>query len=90
MLTFGVIAVAVLNRALRPFLAKWHPLLADHEEDPKFAGKSRLARDKDWALAKDLRTDLKALRLVLQAYAGLLADVAGVASLVEESAARST
>ena len=30
-LSFGYIAVSVLNGLLRPLLAKWHPLLADHE-----------------------------------------------------------
>ena len=30
-LSFGIIAVRVLNEALRPLLAKWHPELAHHE-----------------------------------------------------------
>src|SRR5262245_44692068 len=30
-LSFGEIAVTVLNRGLRPILSKWHPLLLAHE-----------------------------------------------------------
>ena len=33
-LSFGSIAVTVLNRALRPLLARWHPELGHYESTP--------------------------------------------------------
>jgi len=31
--SFGPVAIEVLNKGLRPFLAKWHPLLFTHEKN---------------------------------------------------------
>ena len=83
MLSFASIAVAVLNRGIRPLLAKWHPRLADYE-DARPTGTSRLEHERQWPRAKELREELEKVRGVLVAYASLLADAAGVASLVED------
>ena len=37
--SFGLIAITVLNNVLRPVLAKWHPLLQDYE-NARLAGVS--------------------------------------------------
>lgn len=77
-LSFGVISVAVLNGLLRPFVAKWHPLLEDYEST-KEASVSRLAHETAWPLASQMRAELKLLQSRLRAYAGLLEQAAGLA-----------
>jgi hypothetical protein len=42
--TVGGIAIAVLNRGLRPFLAKWHPRLQDWEAQRQVVGRTTAAR----------------------------------------------
>lgn len=81
-LTFGYVAVAVLNRLLRPLLAKWHPLLSDYEDsrEPK---SSKVAHERAWDRAAELRQALAEVRPKLKAYAEALAEAAGVESLVE-------
>lgn len=80
-LSFGYLAVAILNGALRPFLAKWHPLLEDHEAS-RPEGVSRLDHEKRWEHQALLRHELIEVRETLLRYADLLAKVTGVQSLV--------
>lgn len=79
-LAFGQIAVDVLNRSLRPVLAKWHPLLQAHE-----AGRPPTVlpvdHERAWTSCGELRAQLENLRNELTAYANLLAEVSGVAPL---------
>jgi TIR domain len=79
-LSFGYIAIAVLNNVLRPILAKWHPLLLDYEHtrDPSV---SVFEHERDWEKNAELRHDLDAARTVLVTYAAILADVAGIPPL---------
>jgi hypothetical protein len=81
-LSFGAIAVTVLNRALRPLLARWHPELG-HYESTRPAEVSPLDHERNWGKARELRAALEELRRTLVAYAELLGTVAGVPSLVE-------
>jgi hypothetical protein len=76
-LSFGLLAIQVLNYVLRPVLSKWHPLLLDYEQQ-KAPGVSVLAHEQRWEHAKELRDALEAIRPVLTSYTELLADVAGV------------
>jgi hypothetical protein len=76
-LSFGYIAVAVLNLVLRPVLASWHPLLQDWENQ-KLAAVSPLAHEQQWDRAAELRQELNAVRDVLREYALLLEKAAGV------------
>lgn len=77
-LSFGAIAVAILNQVLRPLLAKWHPLLSDHESR-RPEGVSQAEHERDWKPQNaQLRSDLAAVRETLTEYANLLATVAGV------------
>lgn len=76
-ISFGYIAVAVLNTSLRPFLTQWHPLLLDYEST-KEASASRMEHEKNWEQAKEMRAALKDVRMVLRAYTKQLEQVIGV------------
>jgi len=80
-LSFGVIALGVVNGALRPFLSKWHVELLHHEEQRR-PDVSPLEHERSWERAAELRADLAELRGVLATYAGYLGAVADVPSLV--------
>jgi hypothetical protein len=78
-LSFGEIAVAVLNQHLRPLLSKWHPLLQAHEA-LRGPNTPPLAHELAWDRADQLRQELEALRGPLTKYADLLAKVCGISS----------
>ncbi len=73
----GGIAIAVLNNGLRPFLAKWHPLLQEWEET-RDAGVSPQVHEKAWDKEMVVRGELDALRSGLEKYAEALGAIAGV------------
>jgi len=79
-LSFGYLAVAILNVVLRPVLAKWHPLLLDYEST-KESSVSLLEHERQWDKNEELRQVLNDVRSVLIEYANLLAQVAGVPQL---------
>ena len=80
-LSFGYLAVEILNRVLRPMLAYWHPLLLDYE-NKREPSVSRSEHEWAWSEAGELRTRLNETRLILIDYANTLAKVAGVPSLI--------
>ncbi len=73
----GGVAIAVLNRGLRPFLAKWHPLLQawEAQRDPKTSPQEHGWK---WSEEPKLRAELEELRKGLAQYADALAKIAGV------------
>ncbi len=73
----GGLAIAVLNKGLRPFLTKWHPLLQvwETQRPEKMSLKEH---EGQWAEEPNLRQELAALRGELEVYAQALAKVAGV------------
>jgi len=81
-LSFGILAVTVLNSALRPMLTKWHPELA-HYESTRAADVSPVEHERRWERADELRRDLNELRAVLRKYADYLGEVADVPSLLD-------
>jgi hypothetical protein len=81
-LSFGYIAVAVLNGALRPLLATWHPQLGTYEAT-RPAAVSVAAHEAAWPRADELRAELNRVRLVLIDYATLLSDAVGAPSLMQ-------
>ena len=83
-LSFGRLAIAILNGALRPILAKWHPLLLDHESK-KEPHTSCFEHEMQWYRYEELRQVLNDTREVLTKYANVLAEVARVPSLVVET-----
>ena len=82
-LSFAILAVAVLNTLLRPVLSKWHPVLEDYES-ARPAGVSPLEHERRWEKAKELRDALNDVRPKLMEYAGILAEVADVPSLLPQ------
>jgi hypothetical protein len=82
-LSFGKLAIIILNYQIRPVLAKWHPMLKDYEEQRKHGG-SIIAHEKKWEHNKELRKSLNDTRKLLIQYSIYLAKVADVAPLYEE------
>jgi hypothetical protein len=80
-LSFGYIAVAVLNGALRPLLAQWHPLLGAYEAT-RPSSVSPVEHEANWDRAAELRGEINRVRRVLLEYSTLLADVVGAQSLL--------
>ena len=70
----------MLNGVLRPVLARWHPLLLDHENrrQPEV---SLLQHEHSWERAEELRQALNAIRESLVLLATKLAEVADVPPL---------
>lgn len=79
-LSFGSLAVTVLNGVLRPLLAKWHPLLLDYESQ-RGSDVSALEHEHAWSHAEQLRAELDRARQALSDYADILAEVAGIKPL---------
>lgn len=73
----GGIAIAVLNRGLRPFLAKWHPRLQAWEVK-RPVDRSAKEHEQQWAEELELRNALASLRDELEKYSLALAEIAGV------------
>ncbi|MGW0827597.1 hypothetical protein [Streptomyces sp. NPDC002845] len=82
--SFGALAVTVLNNALRPVLAKWHPRLAAWEGAVP-VGRAPVDHENAWPEIDALRADLESLRLVLVQMADVLGTVAGAADLIRVS-----
>ncbi|MFC2059701.1 hypothetical protein ACFLTZ_01235 [Chloroflexota bacterium] len=80
-LSFGYLAIAILNNVLRPLLAKWHPLLSDYENQ-RPDKVSVFEHEKQWEQNEELRREIEAVRIILVDYANLLAKVANVPTLI--------
>lgn len=66
-------AISMLNDVLRPFLAKWHPLLSEFEKTGK--------NESEWDGNAACRSELEEVRRELLAYARGFGELAGVANL---------
>ncbi len=80
-LSFGHLAVAILNAVLRPTLAKWHPRLLAYE-NTREPGISPVEHERQWPESEELRQALNEVRDFLITYADLLAQAARVPSLL--------
>ena len=78
--SFGYLAVVILNCAIRPLLARWHPLLEDWEA-ARPPGRSRAAHEQAWPRAAELRAELDDTRAALAQWAALLAAACGIPDL---------
>lgn len=85
-LSFGSIAITVLNQALRPLLTVWHPALADHESRRPPA-RSPAEHEREWEDAPALREELERMRPLLIGYANMLSEAADVPPLVSAAPA---
>jgi hypothetical protein len=79
-LSFGAIAIAVLNQGLRPVLAKWHPELAAYEAT-RPPSVSPIEHERAWPENQQLRAQLDTLRDRLAEYAHALSQAARVPEL---------
>lgn len=79
-ISFGKLAIIILNCQLRPVLSKWHPLLADYEEQ-RDKGVSIKTHEDKWEHNKELRDALNETRTVLVQYSVYLAKVSNVEPL---------
>jgi hypothetical protein len=75
--SFGALAIDVLNKGLRPFLVKWHPLLKSYEER-KSANVTTLEHELVWERSKELRKELNLVREQMVIYVDALAKIAGL------------
>ena len=75
--SLGAIAIDVLNKGLRPFLVKWHPLLKDYEEK-KSPAVTTVDHERAWEHTVDLRQELEQVRQQMVIYVAALAKIAGI------------
>jgi hypothetical protein len=75
--TVGGIALLVVNRGIRPFLSKWHPLLVEWEAS-RGAGIGARQHERAWPREVECRAELEKLRRGLNQYAVALGRIAGV------------
>ncbi|MFF9567667.1 hypothetical protein [Streptomyces sp. NPDC014685] len=79
--TFGVLAVNILNLSIRPLLSRWHPMLAAHEAT-RSTDVDPVTHERQWTHASELRAEIDSVRKVLLALAQTLNQVAGVGDLI--------
>lgn len=72
--SFAALAISVLNGAIRPLLAYWHPTLSDYEQQ-RPTDINPMEWERRWDRGEELRAELREVRATLQSYAGLIADV---------------
>ena len=80
-LSLGYIAVTVLNTVIRPVLSKWHPTLMTYESTRK-QDESPFEHEKKWKQNEELRNVLGELQDTIKKYAELLAEGAGISSIL--------
>jgi hypothetical protein len=82
-ISFGKLAVTILNYQLRPLLAEWHPKLDSYLQHTDQCG-SICEHEAHWDHNEELREKISETRKVLRDYSNLLAKVAKVDLLYEE------
>ena len=83
-LSFGYLAVSMLNLVLRPLLTKWHPQLGGWERGNPKVGEN------EWPDRHDFLEAVKEIGVQLHQYASIFAEVAEVPELTKEPDALST
>ncbi len=74
--SLGPVAITVLNKGLRPFNSKWHPLLRAYEEErPSDVSPSK--HEQNWEHYQEMRQELAELQRQMEIYADVLAEIAG-------------
>lgn len=79
--SFGYLATWVLNGAVRPLLARWHPVLEDWEHQ-RPASVSRRDHERAWPHHEELRAEIERSREVLVDYAWILAKACDAPALM--------
>jgi len=75
--SLGSIAIAVLNKGLRPFLGKWHQKLKAYEEN-RSDGVSVYEHERNWEHYTEMRQELKQVQDQMQDYRKALAQIVGI------------
>lgn len=75
--SLGSISIDVLNKGLRPFLVKWHPILKNYEER-KPSDVTTVDHERAWEKAAELREELEQVRYQMTIYVSALAQIAGI------------
>lgn len=75
--SLGAVAIEVLNKGLRPFLVKWHPMLKDYEET-KTSELTTVQHEHKWKHASEFRRELEDVRQQMVIYVEALAQIAGI------------
>lgn len=75
--SFGPIAIEILNKGLRPFLSKWHPVFTAYEQQ-RTPETSIYDHESAWEKAPEFRQDLNLLHEQMTVYAQALAQIAGI------------
>ncbi|MHA6761650.1 hypothetical protein [Streptacidiphilus sp. PAMC 29251] len=88
-ISFGSLAVAVLNDGLRPFLSRWHPRLSAWEASCP-PGTAPVEHEHTWPLGEDLRTEMENVRTTLVQTARYLGQVAGATDLIDRQSTTPT
>ena len=83
-LSFGYLAVSMLNRVLRPLLTEWHPRLGNWER------KNPHLDEIEWEGREGFLYALEEVGTLLRQYASLFAEVADVPELMEDGDATTT
>lgn len=74
--SFGPVAIEVLNKGLRPFTSKWHPLLQAHEEK-RPPNVSPVDHEHKWKHFQEMHQELTSLQEQMRIYADILAEISG-------------
>jgi hypothetical protein len=80
-LSFGHLAIRMLNTTLRPLLSKWHPLLEDYEVT-RASSVGMRQHERQWERYAELRAEIAAVRKTLIDYANAFARLAGISPLI--------
>lgn len=73
----GLLGIQLLNQGLRPFTAKWHPLLLAYEKT-RSEEISTYEHEQLWERAAEMRSELVRLQEDLRTYAERFASLAGI------------
>lgn len=75
--SLGPVAIEVLNKGIRPFTAKWHPLLLDYEAERSPKVSARI-HEQAWEKSSECRKELAELQKQMMTYKEALAKIAEV------------
>jgi len=71
-LSFGYLSIKILDLILRPFMMKWHPLLAEYERT-KDGSDSPQDHEKKWARYEEFNKAMNEVNEAMMQYVSLLA-----------------
>lgn len=82
-ISLAYLAESILNYAIRPFLAKWHPILLGYEKK-RSTGVPISDQELKWGQNGSLSRETEEIMAIIVAYVDLLANAAGVSGSYRE------